>query len=371
MKIQNAKSLSFVKKLNWSLVVTITTLLIIGLINLYSVSHRAHSTTAHLFYLQLIWMALGFTVFFGVSFINYHFFTRIAYFLYGINLIFLITVLLYGKELSGARRWLDLGLFHYQPSETLKIALIFLLARILSVKRSWRSMSLIELIKPVVFILLPVLCILKQPDLGTALIILIITGSIIVFAKVRKNILLFFGLFVLCASPPAWHFLLKDYQKNRILTFISPDRDPRGAGYNSIQSKIAIGSGQFLGKGFQKGTQSQLKFLPERHTDFIFSVLSEEHGFIGSLVTVALFFFLIVIGFHTAFQSKDKVGVFLCVGMSFYIFWHIFINIGMTMGLLPVVGIPLPLLSYGGSSLLSVMTALGVISSVSCRRGLF
>ena len=371
MKIQNQKGLSIVRKLNWSLIITTMTLIIIGLINLYSVSHQAHSVTTHLFYLQMIWVILGVSVFFCISFINYHFFTRVAYILYAINLICLIIVYFLGSTYSGSKRWLDLGLFHFQPSETLKIILIFILARILSTKRSWRSMNLMELLKPLVLIFIPIFFIICQPDLGTALIILIITSSIIIFGKVHKSILLSSLLFIFCISPVVWSFFLKEYQKNRILTFISPGRDPRGTGYNTIQSKIAIGSGQFWGKGFQKGTQSQLEFLPERHTDFIFSVLSEEHGFIGGIITILLFFFLIIIGFHTAFQSKDKTGVFLCVGMSFYIFWHMFINIGMTMGLLPIVGIPLPLLSYGGSGLLTTMIALGVISSVSYHRYLF
>ncbi len=371
MKTQTPKKLSRIKKLNWSLIVTIATLLIIGLINLYSISHRAHSTTTHLFYLQTIWILLGSALFFCISFVNYHFLIRAGYILYTINLIFLIMVYFFGSTFGGSKRWLDLGLFNYQPSETLKIILIFVLARILSAKRSWRAMNIIELIKPLLLIFVPVLFIIVQPDLGTALIILIITSSLIIFAKVHKSILLVSLLFALSASPLAWQFVLKEYQKNRILTFISPGRDPRGTGYNTIQSKIAIGSGQFLGKGFRKGTQSQLEFLPERHTDFIFSVLSEEHGFVGSVVTILLFLFLIILGFYTAFQSKDKEGVFLCVGMSFYMFWHAFINIGMTMGLLPVVGIPLPLLSYGGSGLLTTMVALGVISSVSYRRYLF
>ena len=359
------------KKLNWRLVVTTLTLLIIGLINLYSISHRAPSTTSHLFYLQLTWIALGLTVFFAVSFINYHFWTRVAYILYGLNLLALVLVYFFGQVFGGSKRWLDLGLFHYQPSETFKIVFIFLLARLLSSKRSWSSMTFMELSKPLCLIVLPVLFIVFQPDLGTALIILIITSSLIVFSKVRKNILFFALLFILGASPLAWNFVLKEYQKNRILTFISPSQDPKGLGYNTIQSRIAIGSGKVLGKGFRKGTQAQLKFLPERHTDFIFSVLSEEHGFLGSFITLLLFLFLVYIGFETAFQSRDKVGVFLCLGMSFYIFWHVFVNMGMTMGLLPIVGIPLPLLSYGGSSLLTSMTALGVISSVSCRRYLF
>ena len=208
MNIQDPK-LSTVKKLNWSLIITTITLLIIGLINLYSISHRAYSTTTHLFYLQLIWIALGICVFLFISFINYHIFTRVAYILYGLNLIFLIMVSLFGSVFGGSRRWLDLGLFNYQPSETFKIILIFLLARILSTKRSWRAMTTTELIKPLCLILFPVLFIIFQPDLGTALITLIITSSIIIFAKVHKNILFFSILFILSISPIAWNFVFK------------------------------------------------------------------------------------------------------------------------------------------------------------------
>jgi rod shape determining protein RodA len=175
----------------------------------------------------------------------------------------------------------------------------------------------------------------------------------------------------LIALPAAWTWVLHDYQKNRIFTFLYPDRDPRGAGYNSIQSKIAVGSGRVLGKGFRKGTQSQLEFLPERHTDFIFSVLSEEHGFIGSVTTVGLFAVLFLLGTRIASQARDKAGSLIAIGVMALLFWHMFVNIGMVIGLLPIVGIPLPLLSYGGSSMLTTMTAMGLVSSVAYRKFLF
>ena len=359
----------FIRKLNWPLISSAGILLFIGLINLYSASYKIQG--AGLFYTQLTWVVLGTAVFFCVSLIDYRFFIRTAYIFYIFNIVSLIAVALFGRDFGGAKRWLSLGLFNYQPSETTKIVLIILLARILSVKRSWKFMTFTELLKPAVLVLLPLFFIARQPDLGTALITLIIAGSILVFAKLDKNILLFSLGAMIFITPLAWNFGLKEYQKNRIRTFISPDRDPTGTGYNIIQSKIAIGSGWIIGKGFQKGTQSQLEFLPERSTDFIFSVLSEEHGFIGSIITIFLFLWLIGIGFHSAFQSRDKPGVFLCIGMSFYLFWHIFINIGMTMGILPVVGVPLPLISYGGSSLLTTLFALGIISSVSYRKYLF
>ena len=364
----NAHSLH--KKIYWWLVITVSALVAIGLLNLYSIFHRGGDT--HLFYLQMIWIFLGFFVFFGLSFIPYSVFTRLAYWLYFLNLLMLFCVPFLGSSFGGAKRWLDFGLFHYQPAETTKLVLILLLARILSTKRSWDELSWMTLIKPLFLIALPVFLIVRQPDLGTAMITLIISGSLIVFARVHKSILLSFLALIFLTAPLTWTFGLKEYQKDRILTFFSPDRDPRGSGYNAIQSKIAIGSGLFFGKGFGKGTQSQLEFLPERHTDFIFSVLSEEHGFIGSMVTLFLFLFLIYLGFfESATLARDKEGMFLAVGMSFYLFWHIFINMGMTMGLLPIVGIPLPLLSYGGSSLITTMSALGFISSVYYRRNLF
>ncbi|MCC6276874.1 MAG: rod shape-determining protein RodA, partial [Oligoflexia bacterium] len=173
------------------------------------------------------------------------------------------------------------------------------------------------------------------------------------------------------ALPIAWNFGLKEYQKNRVLTFLDPNRDPRGAGYNSIQSKIAVGSGKLIGKGFRKGTQSQLEFLPERHTDFIFSVLSEEHGFVGSITTLGLFTLLFIVGIRIASQAKDKFGSLIVIGVMSILFWHMFVNMGMTTGILPIVGIPLPLVSYGGSSLLTTMVGMGLVSSVGLRRFLF
>ena len=173
------------------------------------------------------------------------------------------------------------------------------------------------------------------------------------------------------AAPMAWKYGMRDYQKARIENFLSPTNDPRGSGYNSIQSRIAVGSGRLLGKGFRKGTQSQLEFLPERHTDFIYSVLSEEHGFVGSILTLGLFCYLFVICIHVAATARDKFGALLTVGVVCYVFWHMFINIGMVIGLLPIVGVPLPLLSYGGSSMLTTMGGLGIISSVAYRRYLF
>jgi rod shape determining protein RodA len=201
--------------------------------------------------------------------------------------------------------------------------------------------------------------------------IFIIGGSILFFLKIKRKILVTIAVAGIIAGTGAWFFALKDYQRDRVYTFLDPARDPRGKGYNSIQSKIAVGSGRFVGKGFRKGTQSQLEFLPERHTDFIFSVLSEEFGFVGSFMTVVLFAVLFLFGVRVASQSRDKSGAILAVGVMATLFWHHFVNIGMVIGLLPIVGIPLPLLSYGGTNMLTTMAALGLVSSVSYRKHMF
>jgi rod shape determining protein RodA len=249
--------------------------------------------------------------------------------------------------------------------------MILLLAKILSKRDPQQPMGITDLFWPGFLALLPWVLTVKQPDLGTATLLLAISVSIFLFVGVKCYILIFSAIIGIVAAPIIWNFGLKEYQKNRVLTFISPGRDPRGSGYNSIQSKIAVGSGRILGKGFRKGTQSQLEFLPERHTDFIFSVLSEEHGFIGSSITLGLFVVLYFMSIRIAMQARDKIGVLIVIGVLSYMFWHVFVNMGMVIGILPIVGAPLPLLSYGGSSLLSTMTGLGSISSVAYRRYLF
>lgn len=364
---------TFFKRLDLSFILVILTLNIVGLINLYSATHGPQAKEfGSLFISQLVWLSAGWSIFFITTLLDYTFIRRVANVIFGLNLLAIIFVTFFGKVALGAQRWIDLGFFRYQPSETMKIALLILLAKILSQRNTIsQGMGFKDLFVPLILIFIPVGFIIEQPDLGTALMLLAIGGSMILFARVKKSIIILGLVSGLIAAPLLWNFVLHDYQKNRIYTFLSPTNDPRGSGYNSIQSKIAVGSGQFLGKGFRKGTQSQLEFLPERHTDFIFSVLSEEFGFMGSALTIGLFCILFVLGTRIASQAKDKFGALLVMGVLFYIFWHMFVNIGMVIGLLPIVGVPLPLLSYGGSSLITTMMGLGIISSVAYRRYLF
>ncbi|MGE0527423.1 MAG: rod shape-determining protein RodA [Bdellovibrionales bacterium] len=359
-------------RLDLNFAFVILALNVIGLINLYSATHGWFSKgKMDLFWMQLAWLSVGWTVFLGVTLIDYKVLLRGVYVLYGINLAALVAVDVVGRTSLGAQRWLDLGFFRYQPSETMKLIMVLVLARILSQRTRTGGMGIRELAWPGLLALLPFILTVKQPDLGTASLLMAVTCSLLIFVGVRKAILIFVAIVFALAAPIVWNFGLKEYQKNRVLTFISPGRDPRGTGYNSIQSKIAVGSGKVLGKGFRKGTQSQLEFLPERHTDFIFSVLSEEHGFIGSVTTLGLFIILYLMCIRIATQARDKAGALIVVGVLAYMFWHVFVNMGMVIGILPIVGAPLPLLSYGGSSLLTTMFGLGLVSSVAFRRYLF
>ncbi len=367
------ESRTFWRRIDYNLLVVILTLNFVGLINLYSASHHAGADGLSPFFSQqMAWITAGWLIFTGLTFVDYKIFFRLAWPIYIVNLLSLAAVPYIGKVYYGAQRWLDFGFFRYQPSETMKIALVIILARYLSKNLGQvDGYGLKNLLVPGVLTLIPFALTVEQPDLGTALLIAAIAATMLLFVKVKTKIVISCLVLAAIAVPIAWEFGLKDYQKNRVLNFLSPGRDPRGTGYNSIQSKIAVGSGKVLGKGFRKGTQSQLEFLPERHTDFIFSVLSEEHGFIGSLTTIALFTVLFVMGIRISSQARERFGALLVVGLLSVIFWHFAVNIGMVIGILPIVGLPLPLISYGGSSLLTTMAALGLISSVAYRKYLF
>jgi rod shape determining protein RodA len=364
---------TFFKRVDWNFVFVILTLNFVGLINLYSATHGPHSQDVEgLFLNQLVWLSIGWGVFFVVTIFDYQLISKLAYLFYFINLGAIIYTTLYGMVALGAQRWIDLGFFKYQPSETMKLCMIMVLAKTLQTRTvEGRGMGFKELFWPVILMAVPFVLVVEQPDLGTALLLAAIAGTMIFFMKIRKLILGGIIISGLVAAPIIWKYVLRDYQKNRIINFIEPSNDRLWSGYNSIQSKIAVGSGKFFGKGFRKGTQSQLEFLPERHTDFIYSVLSEEFGFVGSISTLSLFCLLFFIIARIASTSRDKFGALLTVGVLSYIFWHMFINMGMVIGLLPIVGVPLPLLSYGGSSMLTTMAGMGVISSVAYRRYIF
>ncbi len=340
----------------------------IGLMTLHSaVSAGLNGGDRSFFMKQLIWQGAGFIAMTAAVLVDYRVIDRWSYVIYGGVLALLAGVLLFGKLAGGSRRWIVMGPVSIQPSELAKIAVILVLARYYSRRIKPDGFSLRELVYPAFLAILPFILIVKQPDLGTGLTLLLISGAITLFVKIERRTFLFLGAVGAVAMPLVW-FFLKEYQKQRILTFLDPNRDPLGAGYHIIQSKIAIGSGMVAGKGFLKGTQNTLSFLPEQHTDFIFSVLAEEWGFIGAFLSVSVFLALIIWGLNIAYRCKDSFGTILSFGIIALIFWQAFINLGMVMGLLPVVGMPLPLISYGGSSVLTIMICIGMLMNVSMRQ---
>ncbi|HIJ82706.1 MAG: cell elongation-specific peptidoglycan biosynthesis regulator RodA [Magnetococcales bacterium] len=289
---------------------------------------------------------------------------RYAYLFYGISLALLIVVFLTGTIGMGARRWLVIGFLNLQPSELMKVTLVLALARYFHDRSISMRLGVADLIIPLLMILLPTALIVKQPDLGTSILLSGVGMAVIVAAGLEWKIFIAVICLVGASLPLGWN-LMHDYQRRRILTLFSPEKDPLGAGYHIIQSKIAVGSGGIFGKGFMAGSQSQLNFLPERHTDFIFSVLAEEWGFVGGLLLLSLYCMIVLRALIIASMASDRFGLLTVVGLTALFSFQVLVNMGMVIGLLPVVGIPLPMISYGGSSMLTLMIAMGLMIHVS------
>ncbi len=362
-----------IENFDWPIIGVLLAIISIGLMSIYSALYpQIQANPAHnLFIRQLMWLAVGFCVLFGSLLVDYQRLRQLSVWLYLLVLILLVAVLIVGKEVNGSRRWLEIAGIQFQPSEFMKITIVIHLAAYFSAKDIQPYPSIRKLILPMIMIMVPSLLILAEPDLGTAIIILCISGTMVFFFGIRWRYLLVSALAIAPAIYPIWEHVLKPYQKKRILILLRPDLDPLGAGYHIRQSKIAIGSGMFGGKGFLNGTQNKLHFLPEKHTDFIFSVWAEEWGFLGSVILLVLLATLIALAFRVARRSKDRFGSLMVVGMASLILWQALINIGMVIGLLPVVGITLPFVSYGGSSMVSLCLAIGLIENVSMRRFVF
>jgi rod shape determining protein RodA len=356
---------------DWGLAAITAALIASGLSTLYSATRADQINPQNLiFYRQMIWYGIGLGVMIVSFLFSYRKVDHYAYGCYWLCILLLIAVLLFGRYVAGSRRWLILGPISIQPSEVMKLGIIILLSRYYSRIGTVHGLIFRDLVIPILLISIPCLLIVLQPDLGTAIMILLIAGSMTIFTGIEKKTLIYLLVFGAGACPVAWHFL-KGYQKQRILTFLTSDSDPLGAGYHIIQSKIAIGSGQLFGKGFMKGTQNALSFLPEQHTDFIFSVLAEDWGFWGSVGVLLLLLLIVVWGLNIAHGCREPFGVLMAFGISTLIFWEVVINIGMVMGLMPVVGIPLPFISYGGSAVVLMMTSVGLLLNISMRRFMF
>lgn len=358
------------RKFNWTPLVLQLVLFGIGIWNLISAT-GVQDKSLGLYRTQLMWFGIGLLFSVLIYFFHYSFLSRVAYFIYFGNLILLVLTLLVGKASLGAKRWLGFGGFTVQPSEFMKISMIICMAKFFETDKVVGGYKLRDLLLPLVLVGIPAFLIMLQPDLGTAMIVLLTFGSMMLFVKIHPRTLLLIAIVGLTAMPLAYKFALKPYQRQRIISFIDPMSDPKGSGYNSIQSMIAVGSGQLVGKGYRKGTQSHLNFLPEHHTDFIFSVFSEEHGFAGSMILVTLYMIFLLNGLSIAYQSNDKFGILLAFGICSLFFWHVFVNMGMVMGLLPIVGVPLPFMSYGGSSLITSMIGVAILLNIANKKYMF
>ena len=352
--------------INWIVLIISLLLVAIGSLFLYSAAGGSYDPWSKT---QMLRYCAGICLFMYVSSVNIRLWLSFSYIIYFISLLLLILVYVIGDIGMGAQRWLDLGFVRIQPSELMKFALILLIARYYHSEKEYSLfMRVLSLIYVLVLVVIPAYLIYIQPDLGGSIILILVGITLLFIIGLSIWFFLVSGLCLVLISPLIWIYFLQDYQQNRILTFLDPSKDPLGAGYHIMQSKIALGSGGFWGRGFMKGSQSQLNFLPEMQTDFILTLISEEFGMIGTVFILFLYFLLTFYSMIIGLISKNIFGSFLCIGIAIILFYSVFINAAMVMGLLPVVGVPLPLISYGGSSLLSTMFGLGLISNVYVNR---
>jgi rod shape determining protein RodA len=348
---------------DWPLAATTLAIIALGLVNLYSATHAVHPA---MFVSQLVWMAVGTVVFLAVAAIDYRKVNQLAYVGWLAGCLALVAVLVVGHSSHGAKRWIVIFGQWQQPSEFMKLLIILALARFANDSAAGAVSPLKRWLLPTALIGVPAALILKQPDFGTAMLLVLVFTSVMVILHLRYVVV---GVIVsVLASPLVWFVGFKPYQRQRFLTFLDPSRDPTKSGWHSRQSVFAIGSGRMFGKGYLHGTQNQLNFLPEHWTDFPFAVLGEEWGFVGCAALLALYLFLTLWLVNLARQGRDRFGAVATMGVAALVFWHAVINIGMVTGIVPVVGVTLPLVSYGGSSTLTVMAALGLAMNVSVRK---
>lgn len=351
-------------QITWSLVLLIILVASVGFAMLYSAANGNWDPWASR---QAVRFGVAVVMMLFIALIDIRIWMKLAYPLYGIAFVLLVAVELVGQIGMGAQRWIDLGFIQLQPSELMKVTLILALARYFHGATVEDTGRITFIVPPILMTLAPVGLVLMQPNLGTSLILIMVGGAILFLVGVRWWK---FGLVIgaaLAAIPVAWQFL-HDYQKNRVLTFINPENDPLGTGYHIMQSKIALGSGALFGKGFLQGTQSHLNFLPEKQTDFIFTMLAEEFGLVGAVGFLGLYCLLLLYGFIIAIRCRHQFGRLVALGLTVNLFLYLFINCAMNMGLIPVVGIPLPLISYGGTATLTVMIGFGLLLSVHVHR---
>jgi len=351
-----------IKSFDWIFYLLIVLILTIGVVAIFSITY--HTDRQTLAISQLVYAIVGLILLVVFSFLDYRALTSASTVLYVVGIILLLVVLFLGRSILGSTRWIDIGFFRFQPSEIFKIILILTLASYLSKKEVFKVKDFVIYI---FLVSLPTALVLFQPDLGTALVYLVIGTVLFLACRAREVYILIGTVIVAILLPVFWAFALKDYQRERLLTFLDPSRDPFGSGYNVLQSTISVGSGGLWGRGLGHGTQSQLNFLPIQHSDFIFAVIAEELGFVGAGVLLVLILLLLVRILGISAKSRDALGRYIAFGVAAMIIFQVLINVGMNIGLMPVTGIPLPLVSHGGSSLFTTLISLGVVGSIYLR----
>ncbi len=353
---------------DWPLFITVALIAVLGVVNLYSATSVYQGNRAELYISQIYWLVLGGIVGGVLVAIDYRYFERFGYVVYAGSIFALLLVFVFGKDVRGSVRWIEFGSFGFQPSEYTKICLVIALAKFLHDDPRNEGRTLKDLLIPAIITAVPALLILKQPDLGTASIHIFTFLTIAMLTRVRWKSIVLFTATVAGALPIIWTYVLHDYQRDRVTVFLNPEADIHGRGWHAHHSRVAIGDGGLFGRGFMQGTQNQFNFIPDQYTDFPFPIFSEEFGFVGSVFLVLLYAFLAVWSIRIASLAKDRFGAVLAVGSGAILFWHALINMGMTSGILPVVGVTLPLFSYGGSSITTMLMAVAMLMNVSMRR---
>ena len=351
---------------DWTLLALALAICGLGVLQIFSATHDSN-IWGDSWWKQIVWIAAGVLLMWISTLIDYHTLMGQVPLLYIASLVGLAATFVLGKTVYGARRWVGVGGFHLQVSEFVKLVIVLLVARYLSDRKGDRPLQGRDLLKLGGLVGLPLVMVMAQPDLGTSLTYLPILGIGVFLAGWRWKYVLAFVLLLAIVVPIGWHFL-KDYQRDRLITFIDPMHDPKGRGYQVIQSKIAVGQGGIWGRGVTHGTQTQLRFLPMAPTDFVFSAFAEEHGFVGVVVALGLYFLLLMQVVQNAQTSSDRAGLYICMGVAALLLFHVLVNVGMVVGRMPVTGIPLPLMSAGGSNILSIFLMLGLVNNVRLRR---
>ena len=358
---------------DWTLFLAVVAIAILGVVNLYSatsvyVDAGQRSGLADVYVSQVYWLMVGLLMGTLVWAIDYRHFERLAYVLYAGGIGALILVFVLGTSIRGSSRWLELGRFTFQPSEFMKILVILVVAKYLHDDPKTEPRTLLDLAPPALLTAVPVALVMVQPDFGTSMIYALTVATMLAMTKVRRQSILWLGVGTPVVGWVFYKYLLRDYQIARIESFLSPEEDKTGAGFHAFQSKTAIGNGGVWGEGYMQGTQNQFGFLPDQYSDFPFSVFAEDWGFMGSVVLLAVYAFVCIWAIHVASQAKDRFGAAVAIGVGAVFFWHTLFNVGMALGLLPVVGITLPLFSYGGSSVVTTLVGFGLLMNVSMRR---